>query len=74
MMGRALVGLGLLLILVGVVVIALERGLGTAGRGLPGDMVVRRGNFTFYFPIATSILVSLLLTGLMWLIGWLSRR
>ena len=29
---------------------------------LPGDIVVRRGNFSFYFPLATSIVVSLLLT------------
>ena len=29
---------------------------------LPGDILVRRGNFTFYFPVVTSIVVSLLLT------------
>jgi hypothetical protein len=29
---------------------------------LPGDIVVRRGNFSFYFPLATSIVVSILLT------------
>jgi hypothetical protein len=32
---------------------------------LPGDFTVRRGNFTFYFPLATSIVVSVLLTILM---------
>jgi hypothetical protein len=35
---------------------------------LPGDIFVQRGNFTFYFPIVTSILVSLLLSGLLWLL------
>ena len=29
---------------------------------LPGDIVVRRGNFSFYFPLATSIILSILLT------------
>ena len=34
---------------------------------LPGDISIERGNFRFYFPIATSILLSLLLTLLLWL-------
>jgi hypothetical protein len=38
---------------------------------LPGDIVYRRGNFTFYFPLVTSILLSVLLTGILWLF---SRR
>jgi Protein of unknown function (DUF2905) len=48
-------------------------GLGIAGLGvimmlgvpfgrLPGDVVVQRGNFSFYFPLATSIVLSILLT------------
>jgi hypothetical protein len=42
---------------------------GRAGLGrLPGDVVVQRGNWTIYFPIVTSILLSLLLTGLLWLL------
>jgi hypothetical protein len=36
---------------------------------LPGDFAVRRGNFSFYFPLATSILVSLLLTLVMMFFG-----
>lgn len=35
---------------------------------LPGDIVIRKGNFTFYFPLATSILVSLVLSLLFWLL------
>jgi len=38
---------------------------------LPGSIVVRRGNFTFYFPVLASIILSIALTLLMWL---LSRR
>ena len=33
---------------------------------LPGDFAVRRGNFSFYFPLATSIVASIVLTLLMW--------
>ena len=61
-------GLGRLLIVVGVglalagglVILAARSGL-PLGR-LPGDFVVARGNFRFYLPLATSILLSLLLT------------
>lgn len=50
LIGLAIAGLGLL-IMVGV----------PLGR-LPGDFVVRRGNFSFYFPLATSIILSIILT------------
>jgi len=50
LIGLAIAGLGLL-IMVGV----------PLGR-LPGDFAVRRGNFSFYFPLATSILLSIILT------------
>jgi Protein of unknown function (DUF2905) len=36
---------------------------------LPGDIMIQRRNFTFYFPLATSILLSLILTLLFWLLG-----
>ena len=36
---------------------------------LPGDFTIRRGNFSFYFPLATSILVSILLTLVMMFLG-----
>jgi len=43
--------------------------LGRSGLGrLPGDVVVERGHVTFYFPIITSILLSLLLSGVLWLL------
>lgn len=61
--GRLLVALGLLLVLVGGGVLLAGRvpGLGWIGR-LPGDIVVRRGSVTFYAPIVTSLLLSILLT------------
>jgi hypothetical protein len=55
---------GKLLIVVGLVIAALGAlvTLGLPLGRLPGDIVVRRGNFSFYFPLATSIVLSILLT------------
>jgi len=58
-LARGLIGLGLLLVVVGLVMLLSQRlGLGR----LPGDVVVERPGFKLYAPVATSILVSLLLT------------
>ena len=62
-------GVGKFLIVVGLV-IALAGLLMTVGvpiGRLPGDFQVRRGNFSFYFPLATSVIASIVLTLLMWL-------
>jgi hypothetical protein len=64
-LGRILMMAGALVFLVGLALTLLGRsGLGR----LPGDVVVERGNVTFYFPIVTSILLSLLLSGILWLL------
>jgi hypothetical protein len=55
-LGKLLILAGLVLVVAGLVLHFLP-----AGR-LPGDVVVKRGNFTFYFPIVTSIVLSLVLT------------
>ena len=56
-MGKLLVVAGLIIAGIGMLVM-----LGVPVGRLPGDITVRRGNFTFYFPLATSIIASLLLT------------
>ena len=56
-MGKVLVLIGL-----GIAGIGLLIMLGIPFGRLPGDIVVRRGNFSFYFPLATSIVLSILLT------------
>ena len=56
-MGRILVLLGL-----GITALGLLIMLGVPIGRLPGDFYVRRGNFSFYFPLATSIILSILLT------------
>ena len=58
--GRTLILLGALTILVGVALLLWGR-LGPPSR-LPGDIVLRRGPVTFYFPFATSIVLSVVLT------------
>ena len=40
---------------------------------LPGDIVIDRENFQFYFPVTTCILLSLVLTGIMWVVRYFSR-
>ena len=49
-------------ILVGVFFILLGIGAALGLGRLPGDVVIRKGNFTFFFPIVTSIILSILLT------------
>ena len=60
-MGRTLMMIGAVLLLAGGVLWLVERFLPGLGRP-PGDIVIRRGNFTFFFPIMTSLLLSLVLT------------
>jgi hypothetical protein len=66
-LGRMLVVLGVLLALVGVVLMLAER-VPWLGR-LPGDIHVQRGHWTFYFPLATSLVLSVALTLLLWFLG-----
>lgn len=67
-LARFLILLGVILIGLGVALLLLPKipGLGR----LPGDILIKRENFTFYFPLGTCILVSLILS----LIFWLMRR
>jgi hypothetical protein len=56
-MGKALLVLGLVISALGVLIM-----LGVPFGRLPGDFAVKRGNFAFYFPLTTSIILSILLT------------
>jgi ribose/xylose/arabinose/galactoside ABC-type transport system permease subunit len=61
---RFLIGLGLVILLVGVAWPILSRvGLGR----LPGDIIFQRGGATFYFPVVTCIIISIVLSALFWL-------
>lgn len=63
--GKFLILTGVILMTLGILLIFNPFGLGR----LPGDLVVKRGSFTFYFPLATSVIISIVLTVLFWLLN-----
>jgi len=70
--GKLLVMIGLLLVVVGAVLCAGSRLPFRLGR-LPGDIMVQGKNSTFYFPIVTCLVLSLVLTLLSWLFSSFKR-
>ena len=63
-LGKILLGFGVLLVILGGILLVAGNLSGKApwlGR-LPGDIYIRRENWTFYFPLATSLIISLILT------------
>jgi membrane protein implicated in regulation of membrane protease activity len=66
-LGRSLIVVGVLIALVGAILMLAGR-VPWLGR-LPGDIYIQRGNWSFYFPVVTSLVVSVLLTLLFWLFG-----
>jgi hypothetical protein len=65
-MARFLIFLGLTLLVAGLLWPYLARlGLGR----LPGDIAFTRGNTTFYFPLMTSIILSIVLSAVLWMVG-----
>jgi Protein of unknown function (DUF2905) len=66
-LAKILIAFGLLIALAGVVLVLVGR-VPWIGR-LPGDIHIQRGNFTFYFPLATSLLLSVVLTLIFYLLG-----
>jgi len=58
--GKILILSGLVLVLAGAIILLAGKFPGL--KSMPGDIVVKKENFTFYFPLGTSILVSLVLT------------
>ncbi|MBI4715754.1 MAG: DUF2905 domain-containing protein [Nitrospirae bacterium] len=63
-LGKFLILMGILIVAVGVLFLWLAKVPGI-GR-LPGDILIEKKNFTFYFPLTTSILISIILTLLLW--------
>ena len=59
-MGKTLIILGLVFLIAGALVLLIGKYPGF--KSLPGDILIKRENFTFYFPLGTSILISLLLS------------
>lgn len=67
-MGRLLVGAGILLAAVGALLLLADRFPGLRIGRLPGDISVERGSLRFYFPLGTSIVLSLVVSLILWLV------
>ncbi len=63
--GKLLIVLGLIIVAIGALIM-LSGKISWLGK-LPGDILIQKRNFTFYFPIATSIILSIVLTIVLWL-------
>lgn len=68
-LGRTLLALGAIVALVGVVLLVAERFPGLRIGKLPGDIAIERERWRFYLPLGTSILVSIVVTLVLWLLG-----
>ena len=67
-LGKLLVVFGAVLLVVGLLLTLGPKLPGRLGR-LPGDIIIRRDNFTLYFPLVTGLLLSVVLSLLVWLLG-----
>ncbi|MBI3006486.1 MAG: DUF2905 domain-containing protein [Ignavibacteriales bacterium] len=70
--GKLLILLGGILVVVGVVLTFFDK-IPYLGK-LPGDFHVKKDNFEFYFPLATGVVLSLLLSGILWVINHFGKR
>lgn len=66
-MAKILIVLGAVLVAVGLLMLGIQK-LPFSGK-LPGDILIKRENFTFYFPLTTSIIISILISLILYLIG-----
>jgi len=65
-LGRFLIIAGLLIVIIGAVIMLWDK-IPFLGK-LPGDIIIKRKNFTFYFPIVTSILLSIIISLIFYLL------
>lgn len=78
-LGKLFIGIGTVVAVLGVLLLLADRVpgvgslLGWFGK-LPGDISVKRDQFSFYFPLGSSILLSIVLSLLFYLLSWLFRR
>ena len=78
-LGKLLIGIGSVVALVGTLFMLADRLpglanlLGWLGK-LPGDISIKRENFSFYLPLGTSIFLSIILSLVFYLLSWMFRR
>ncbi len=78
-LGKVFIGVGLCVVLVGLLLLIADRVPGIGNLlgwfgNLPGDISIRRDNFTFSFPLATCLLISVVLSLVLYLVTWIFRR
>lgn len=61
-MAKTLIAIGFLIIVIGIIIFFISKVGGINSFRLPGDIYIRKENFSFYFPITTFLLLSLILT------------
>jgi hypothetical protein len=67
--GKIIIVIGIAMIVFGAIVLLFSRLTGGRGAPLPGDIVIRKDHVTIYFPIVTGIVVSIILTLMLWAIA-----
>ncbi|HSC56688.1 MAG TPA: DUF2905 domain-containing protein [Nitrospira sp.] len=78
-LGKLFIGIGSIIAVLGVLLLMADRMpgisnmLGLFGK-LPGDISIKRDNFSLYFPLGTSILLSVILSLVFYLLAWIFRR
>ena len=78
-LGKIFIGVGACVVLAGLLMLVADRipGVGSVlgwfGK-LPGDISIRRDNFSFSFPLVTSLLLSVILSLILYFITWIFRR
>lgn len=72
MLGKILVLFGTLIVVVGLILMFVPK-IPYLGR-LPGDIHIKKENFELYFPLATSLLLSLVLSGIFWLTSSVGKK
>lgn len=72
-LAKVIVFIGVVIVIFGLVMLLFAKLTGGRGAPLPGDIVIHRRNITIYFPIVTSIAISIILTLLFWIIRLLRR-
>jgi hypothetical protein len=65
--GKSIIFIGIVLIIVGILMTVADKVPGVGK--LPGDIFIKKENFSFYFPLTTCILLSVILSAIMYLLG-----
>jgi len=71
-LGKYLIAIGVIIVVVGLILAFFPK-MNFFGK-MPGDIQIKRENFSFYFPIVTCILISTLLTLVFWFVNFISKK